>query len=260
MKDTITPFTELDLNKKNKALVFVENDKAFTDSLRIARAFKKQHKNIVRDIENLDCSAKFGGLNFELTSYTDMWNRKKPKYNITRDGFVFLAMGYTGKKAARFKEAYINAFNRMEEHIRAAHQDGNALVQIARENYEYVNQALKTEKKRNKKLKQKLLLATPFWSNIKYYKDRDLSNSEISRLIGKSSSFVGKSLKKMKALGIKPDSISMKLDMAMMELDSKKTIIEQYRKLVPGQSEIKMLIQGVNENFQGNLPQKKGGA
>ncbi|EOS1856350.1 Rha family transcriptional regulator, partial [Escherichia coli] len=33
---------------------------------------------------------------------------------ITRDGFAFLAMGFTGKRAARFKEAYINAFNQME--------------------------------------------------------------------------------------------------------------------------------------------------
>jgi hypothetical protein len=38
-------------------------------------------------------------------------------YCITRDGFVFLAMGFTGTKAAQFKEAYINAFNQMEKQL-----------------------------------------------------------------------------------------------------------------------------------------------
>lgn len=33
----------------------------------------------------------------------------------TRDGFTILAMGYTGEKAMKFKEAYINQFNAMEE-------------------------------------------------------------------------------------------------------------------------------------------------
>ena len=31
-------------------------------------------------------------------------------YEMTRDGFVYLAMGFTGKKAAEFKERYIGDF------------------------------------------------------------------------------------------------------------------------------------------------------
>lgn len=38
---------------------------------------------------------------------------------MTKDGFSFLVMGYTGKKAATFKEAYIKAFNQMENAIRS---------------------------------------------------------------------------------------------------------------------------------------------
>ena len=37
---------------------------------------------------------------------------------MTRDGFVFLCMGYRGKKAARFKELYIKRFNEMEQFIK----------------------------------------------------------------------------------------------------------------------------------------------
>lgn len=43
---------------------------------------------------------------------------KQPCFNMTRDGFVFLVMGYRGKKAASFKEAYIKRFNEMEEFIK----------------------------------------------------------------------------------------------------------------------------------------------
>ncbi|EDO9396369.1 Rha family transcriptional regulator [Campylobacter jejuni] len=42
-------------------------------------------------------------------------NRKMPMYNLTRDGFSLLAMGFTGKKALQFKIAFINAFNEMEK-------------------------------------------------------------------------------------------------------------------------------------------------
>ncbi len=48
----------------------------------------------------------------------DASGRKLPCYNInTRDGFQPLAMGFTGKRAAQFKEAYINAFNQMEKQL-----------------------------------------------------------------------------------------------------------------------------------------------
>jgi Rha family phage regulatory protein len=43
--------------------------------------------------------------------------RQDRAYRITRDGFVFLAMGFTGTKAAQFKEAYINVFNQMEKQL-----------------------------------------------------------------------------------------------------------------------------------------------
>ena len=84
-------------------------------SLDIAETFGKEHKNVLRDIRELECSDEFNRLNFELTSYIDARNRKQDMYYITRDGFTLLAMGYTGEKAMRFKEAYIRQFNAMEK-------------------------------------------------------------------------------------------------------------------------------------------------
>lgn len=89
--------------------------KVVTSSLAVASYFGKQHKNVIQKIASLECSAEFTELNFQLSEYTDASGRKLPCYNITRDGFAFLAMGFTGKRAAQFKEAYINAFNQMEK-------------------------------------------------------------------------------------------------------------------------------------------------
>lgn len=98
-------------------LVFQTNGKLKTDSLIVARVFEKEHKNILRDIRNLECSSEFRGLNFELTDYIDKNGDSQPKYEMSRDGFMFLAMGFTGTKAAQWKESVINAFNMMEAEL-----------------------------------------------------------------------------------------------------------------------------------------------
>ena len=104
-----------------QALVLVQENKMVTTSKLIATTFEKSHKHVLRDIETLECSDIFRQSNFGLTSIDTPMPlggfRKDPIYNITRDGFSFLAMGYTGKKAAEFKEAYINAFNEMEKQL-----------------------------------------------------------------------------------------------------------------------------------------------
>lgn len=81
----------------------------------VARVFGKEHAKVLRDIRNLECSEAFSQANFGLGSYKDAQNQERPEYLITRDGFTFLAMGFTGEKAAKFKEAYIEAFNAMEK-------------------------------------------------------------------------------------------------------------------------------------------------
>nr|WP_313789097.1 Rha family transcriptional regulator [Paenibacillus larvae] len=90
-------------------LVFIENGKTVTDSLTVAEVFGKRHDNVVQDIKNLECSQEFSLLNFQESTYTNERGRTYPKYIITQDGFSFLVMGYTGKKALqeKFKEMYI---------------------------------------------------------------------------------------------------------------------------------------------------------
>lgn len=105
------------------SLVAVENNQAVTTSLRVAEIFGKKHCDVLRAIRNLECSEDFNKRNFALIQkISDLGNgrsRKDPMYYITRDGFMFLVMGFTGKTAAKWKEAYIKAFNDMEAKIRA---------------------------------------------------------------------------------------------------------------------------------------------
>ncbi|WP_434750191.1 Rha family transcriptional regulator [Paenibacillus amylolyticus] len=98
-------------------LVFIDNGRVLTDSLTVADVFGKDHAKVLRDIRELDCSEEFNESNFGLISYEDSRGRAKPKYVLTQDGFTFLAMGYTGREAARFKEAYIRQFNHMRQQL-----------------------------------------------------------------------------------------------------------------------------------------------
>lgn len=98
--------------------VEIVNGQPLTHSLKIAEHFGKNHKDVLRAIEQLDCSPAFRERNFAPTSASvpmpNGGHRQIPAYTITRDGFTFLVMGFTGKEAAQWKEAYIEAFNRME--------------------------------------------------------------------------------------------------------------------------------------------------
>ncbi|EIR4670422.1 Rha family transcriptional regulator [Escherichia coli] len=97
--------------------ITIINGRVVTTSLAVANYFTKRHERVLDRIRNLECSAEFTEHNFVLSEYTDASGRKLPCYQITRDGFAFLAMGFTGKRAAKFKEAYINAFNQMEKQL-----------------------------------------------------------------------------------------------------------------------------------------------
>lgn len=98
-------------------------DTARANSLVVAQMFEKQHKNVLDAIRKITdpksgVSEEFSRLNFQPSTYIDERGKKQPCYDMTRDGFTILAMGFTGKRAMQFKEAYIKRFNEMEGFIR----------------------------------------------------------------------------------------------------------------------------------------------
>jgi Rha family phage regulatory protein len=132
-------------------VVQIINDQITTTSTDLAKCFHKRHDNLLRKIESLECSADFHALNFEEmiidVEVGKGATRQDRAYRITRDGFVFLAMGFTGTKAAQFKEAYINAFNQMEKQLNEQKQlpattDNLALAET--DKYQLLNNIVKS--------------------------------------------------------------------------------------------------------------------
>jgi len=91
-----------------------------TTSRIVADSFGKLHKDVLKSVRNLECSNDFSERNFAPTSYVDVQGKEHTEYAMTRDGFTFLAMGFTGKDSAHWKEKYIDAFNAMEAQLKQA--------------------------------------------------------------------------------------------------------------------------------------------
>lgn len=99
------------------------HDTARVDSRYVAEYFEKRHDHVLRDISKITApksglSEEFVRQNFVSDTYLDSTGRKLPCYQMTRDGFTMLVMGYTGTKAMHFKERYIKRFNEMESFIK----------------------------------------------------------------------------------------------------------------------------------------------
>ncbi|CAK8737401.1 hypothetical protein SODG_001124 [Sodalis praecaptivus] len=77
--------------------VTIRNGKAVTTSLDVANYFQKRHDDVLKKLCTLDCSADFSARNFAGAEYTDEQGKQRPMFEMTKDGFVFLVMGFTGK-------------------------------------------------------------------------------------------------------------------------------------------------------------------
>lgn len=97
----------------------VVNSGVFTTSLSVANVFEKRHSDILAQIREFPKN-DFNERNFSLVKYLDQKGEARPMYNLTRDGFSLLVMGFTGQKAYKWKIEFIEAFNKMEAMIKAA--------------------------------------------------------------------------------------------------------------------------------------------
>jgi Rha family phage regulatory protein len=106
------------LKERFVELLQVKDGDIFASSLDVANEFGKLHKHVLDSIKSGDFSENFSRTNFRLAHYKDTQDKPRPYFFMTRDGFSFIVMGFTGKKAAMFKEAFIYAFNEMENRLR----------------------------------------------------------------------------------------------------------------------------------------------
>lgn len=107
----------------NTPIITIKNNQTVTSSRHLAEYFGKRHDHVLRAIDGLietvpACAPIFGA----TTTITQMpagGVRKDRSFDMTRDAFTLLAMGFTGKKAIGFKLKYIQQFNVMEELLKA---------------------------------------------------------------------------------------------------------------------------------------------
>ena len=92
-----------------------------TTSRVIADKFEKRHDHVARDIRSLvDANPDWGVPNFGETPYVDAQNGQTYQmYEMTRDGYSMLVMGFTGKKAMEWKIKFLEAFNAMEAKLKS---------------------------------------------------------------------------------------------------------------------------------------------
>jgi Rha family phage regulatory protein len=98
-------------------ILSTQNGEPVASSRQIAESFGKEHKDVLRAIENIKAqNCALTSMFFE-TTYTAGTGKAYPMYLMNRDGFTLLAMGFTGKAALEWKLKYIQAFNAMEKKL-----------------------------------------------------------------------------------------------------------------------------------------------
>ncbi|EHJ7723669.1 Rha family transcriptional regulator [Campylobacter coli] len=95
----------------------IKENKVFINSLDLAKVFNKNHKDVLETTKNQPQN-DFTESNFILSTYKDKKGELRPCYNLTRDAFSLLVMGFTGEKAYKWKVEFIKAFNEMEKRLR----------------------------------------------------------------------------------------------------------------------------------------------
>lgn len=230
--EQVTEVVQVAPTDQELSLVAVENEHAVTTSLRVAEVFGKQHKDVLRAVKSLDCSEDFHKRNFALMQKSikigNGAERKSPMYYITRDGFMFLVMGFTGKTAAKWKEAYIKAFNEMEAKIRAE-QMAKAIEEHDRKEAEEYEKLLEREEREEAAIDARVAAMSPAKSRKRqaepqtteqqtttaedgiiiedYNGRRVVSSLTLAKLQGREHRYVCESIQRMKKYFVRPGSV-----------------------------------------------------
>ncbi|EQA4467070.1 Rha family transcriptional regulator [Campylobacter coli] len=147
----------------------IKENKVFINSLDLAKVFNKNHRHILQTTKNQPQN-DFTESNFILSTYKDKKGELRPCYNLTRDAFSLLVMGFTGQKAYKWKIEFIKAFNEMEKRLRNIEYEKHdklafrqslgykSQLKQQKEHYENKIKALKydLEKKKQLSFKRKL--------------------------------------------------------------------------------------------------------
>lgn len=130
------------MSQENAIALIQDGGTVWTTSLEVAERFNKQHKDVLRAVRDLENSEEFKRRNFAPHSYVDARGNTQPCVHMTRDGFGVLAMGFTGKEAAYWKERFLAAFNALEKQALALIEDERAFRRRLEERQQALSEQL----------------------------------------------------------------------------------------------------------------------
>lgn len=139
------------MQTKPEIKIVIENDQPITTSRNIADVFDRNHQHVLEAIDNLTVENSTVKNMFKEDVYTNARGRNYRQVLMNRDGFTLLAMGFTGKKALEFKLAYINEFNKMEEHIKK--QPDTSMLSPELQMFDLLGKALARQELETKEVK-----------------------------------------------------------------------------------------------------------
>jgi Rha family phage regulatory protein len=100
-----------------EVVYFSQKRTPISDSLRVAAGYERRHDTILRAIDNLTCETEFRHHNFAEATYLDAQGKPRRCVLMTKAGFLLLALGFTGKKAASYKISFIRQFEQLEAQL-----------------------------------------------------------------------------------------------------------------------------------------------
>lgn len=115
------------IDPERKPVVFVRDGEVFANSRDVAAFFGKNHRDVTRAVDALiQQEPNLGVRNFAQGVYLlpETGPQEHRCFDMDRDGFTLLAMGFTGAKALKWKLSYIEAFNALEAECRRIAQSG----------------------------------------------------------------------------------------------------------------------------------------
>lgn len=176
--------------------VHLTDGHATTTSINIAKVFGKRHNDVLRDIRNLEIPEQFSLRNFAPSEYKNPRGKVCPMYEMTRDGFSLIVMGFTGKKAMAWKINYIRLFNALEQQVESQRKDEIILRDARIYRLQDENSSLKSIlMDRMQKDRRKGTRLTPEEAiEIRNLHARGYTKAEIGRRTGRSTQSVNKVL------------------------------------------------------------------
>lgn len=105
------------------------------ESTQVSEMTGKKHDNLLRDIRGylkvIEDSSKLRSQDFFIEStYKNSQNKTQPCYLLTKQGCEMVANKMTGEKGILFTAEYVQAFNKMEQHIPKMSKELQAIFMI----------------------------------------------------------------------------------------------------------------------------------